>query len=87
MTRGIADAAFDVGFTILGYVPQAAFLLGNNILTLSALTDSKTRLIAKQQLKKLLLPTEMGAAFHCIALAKEITPHLNGFQLEQLGKL
>ena len=83
----VAEAAFAAGFAILGYTPQSAFLLGNKIIELSASTDPKIQFNTQQQLKQLLLPTEMGETFQCLALGKESHPYLSGFQLDQLSKL
>ena len=79
----IAEKAFDLGFYILGYTQQAAFLLANGILDELALETNT--LIYHQEarnLKILLQSHEMGEIFKVMALGKNFQHSLKGFSLQ-----
>ena len=77
----VADAAFDAGFSISGYSSQAGFLQSAGILNLAQSDDVATRFGYSQQLKRLLLPSEMGELFKVICLSKNTTVDLPGFAI------
>lgn len=79
----VAEAGHDAGFHVAGYTNQAAFLLGNGLLELiHELEDEHAQLKAKQAIKQLTSPSEMGELFKVIALNKQCDIDLNGFQLQ-----
>jgi len=63
---GIALAAQDAGFDVIGYTSQAHFLINCGIVELMRDADLATRANAN----KLLMEHEMGELFKVIALAK-----------------
>ncbi|MCW8452370.1 class I SAM-dependent methyltransferase [Legionella quinlivanii] len=79
----IAEAAITAGLDVSGYTNQAAFLLGNGLLSLlEAIQDEGQRLRAAQAVKQLIQPGEMGELFKVIALSKHYDGDLAGFQLQ-----
>ncbi|MDF1756767.1 MAG: SAM-dependent methyltransferase [Legionellaceae bacterium] len=76
----LAEAAFNVGFRVAGYTNQASFLLGNDILELLQNSEDES-VNTKQNLKTLLLPSEMGELFKVIGLTKQLDIDLSGFKL------
>jgi SAM-dependent MidA family methyltransferase len=80
----LAQAAVAVGFDVLGFTNQAAFLLANGILTLLDQTSDAIAFNQQQQIKQLLLPTQMGEQFKVLALGKNFTEPLQGFSLLDL---
>lgn len=78
----VAEAAHSAGFHVAGYTNQASFLLANGLLSLlTPITDEKDQLRAKQAIKQLTHPSEMGELFKVIALTKNLDINLNGFIL------
>ena len=79
----VADSALHAGFQVTGYTNQAAFLLGNGLLSLTdALPHhTKEKINAQQAVKKLLQPHEMGELFKVMGLSKAFDIPLEGFQL------
>lgn len=77
----VAESAVEAGLEILGYTHQAAFLLNSGLLNgLSELAVSDFEQFAlAQQVKKLILPHEMGELFKVMALGKNISGELLGF--------
>ena len=71
---GVALAAQEAGFDVVGYTSQARFLLNCGILDVLAGADVRTTAAAQ----KLLAEHEMGELFKVLALAK-------GFDFEPLG--
>jgi SAM-dependent MidA family methyltransferase len=71
---GVALAAQEAGFDVVGYTSQARFLLNCGILDALAGADVRTTAAAQ----KLLVEHEMGELFKVLALAK-------GFDFEPLG--
>ncbi len=80
----IAQAACDASMQLVGYLPQANFLLNCGILDTLAEqseTDSKTHLRQTAAVQTLLSPAEMGELFKVIAFEKGIDmPDYRGFQ-------
>jgi SAM-dependent MidA family methyltransferase len=78
----VAEAAQQTGFHVAGYTNQASFLLANGLLSFIHLfNDEVEQLKAKQIIKQLTQPSEMGELFKVIALNKNMEIDLNGFQL------
>ena len=65
----VADYAISAGLTLCGYTTQAQFLIGTGLLNLSSTTDPVQQLLIAQQIKTLILPTEMGERFQVMALS------------------
>lgn len=65
---GVALAAQEAGFDVLGYTSQARFLLNAGIASLLAQADQRARLVAQHLLNE----HEMGELFKVIALAKGV---------------
>lgn len=78
----VAEAGQHSGFHVAGYTNQASFLLANGLLSLiNTLDGDVEQLKAKQAIKQLTQPSEMGELFKVIALNKNMEIDLNGFQL------
>lgn len=78
----VAEAGHKAGFHIAGYTNQASFLLANGLLSLINDLDNEQELFqAKQAIKQLTHPSEMGELFKVIALTKNLEIDLNGFLL------
>jgi SAM-dependent MidA family methyltransferase len=78
----IADAAIDAGMRVLGYTPQAQFLINCGITDLLAQTpaaDARAYAPLAAQAQKLLSPAEMGELFKVIAFGRGIEGPLLGF--------
>ena len=79
----VAEAGQQAGFHIAGYTNQASFLLANGLLSLvHPLEKEHEQFQAKQAIKQLTQPSEMGELFKVIALTKNIEIDLSGFQLQ-----
>ncbi len=81
----IAEAAHAAGLAVLGYTSQAAFLLGCGLDRIAAASDpaaTRAHLELTQQIKKLMLPSEMGELYKVIALGCGVDPPLAGFALQ-----
>lgn len=78
----VAEAAQHAGFHVAGYTNQASFLLSNGILGfIHSLNSEKDQFRAKQAIKQLTQPSEMGELFKVMALTKNMEIDLNGFLL------
>jgi SAM-dependent MidA family methyltransferase len=80
----IAESGYDAGLDLLGYTPQAAFLLNNGVTEILARTpyeDSRRYALRAQAVQKLVSPAEMGELFKVMALGKGITEALDGFSI------
>jgi SAM-dependent MidA family methyltransferase len=78
----VAEAAQQAGFHVAGYTNQASFLLANGLLSLiDSLGSELEQVKAKQAIKYLIQPNEMGELFKVIALNKNMDIQLTGFQL------
>lgn len=80
----VAEAALAHEFELLGYAPQSAFLLDNNLLGLAEArrkhAKSETDLISvSREVKTLTLPGEMGERFQVMALGKGYDYPLQGY--------
>lgn len=78
----VAEAAYNAGFQIAGYTNQASFLLANGLLgLLAAISDNAKSIKAKQAIKQLTHPSEMGELMKVMALTKNLELELTGFLL------
>jgi SAM-dependent MidA family methyltransferase len=79
----IAQAGEAAGLDLIGYTSQAQFLLGCGITDLIARHDARdvaNYLPIVNTVQRLVSPAEMGELFKVIALGKNFTPGLLGFQ-------
>lgn len=78
----LARAGIDAGLDVSGYTTQANFLLGGGIGdALETATDDRERYRLAGEIKRLVLPSEMGEAFKVIALTRGCeTPLAFGFR-------
>lgn len=83
----IAYAAHKLGAEVVGYCEQALFLMSSGIerqaakLAESLGSDTMTQVKISQQLKKLLMPDEMGENCKVLIAAKDCPVQLQGFAL------
>jgi len=86
----IAETGIDAGLELLGYTSQAYFLINAGIAGLLKDTspeDLLEYLPLSAQLQKLTSPAEMGELFKVIALGKNFTGTLTGFERGDLSRL
>ncbi|MFO7762705.1 MAG: SAM-dependent methyltransferase [Wenzhouxiangellaceae bacterium] len=85
----VAEAGQRVGLEIAGFTNQAGFVLGTGIAErLDAVTDERERIRLSGELKRLVLPGEMGEKFKLLALARDFEHPPDAFVLsDQLGRL
>ena len=80
----VAAVAAVAGLDILGYSPQAQFLLGAGLdreLDLAAVQSPQQQLALSGQVKTLTLPGEMGEHFKCMALGRGDVPTPSAFDV------
>jgi SAM-dependent MidA family methyltransferase len=80
----VAEAAVAAGLDVIGYAPQAQFLLGGGLdleLQGFASLPTETQIELSGQVKILTLPDEMGENFKCMALRCGDVPVPSAFQL------
>jgi SAM-dependent MidA family methyltransferase len=68
----VANAAFNAGFAVINYMPQAYFLMENKIDQMLQNLSAEKLLQQAQQVKQLILPNMMGEKFKTILLGKNI---------------
>ncbi|MBS3743257.1 MAG: SAM-dependent methyltransferase, partial [Wenzhouxiangellaceae bacterium] len=85
----VAEAGRRVGLEIAGFTNQAGFVLGSGIAErLDAVTDERERIRLSGELKRLVLPGEMGEKFKLLALVRDFEHSPDAFALsDQLGRL
>lgn len=89
----VAEAALAGGLSIAGYTNQANFLLANGLTELASVhadnnSDLRAQLTTASQIKRLILPGEMGELFKVMALTRNLDMPLRGFMLrDDRGKL
>jgi SAM-dependent MidA family methyltransferase len=85
----VAQAAQSVGLQVNGYTNQANFLLATGLTDLlsESQDDMTTYLRLAQQVKLLLLPSEMGELFKVIALTRHWDGTLLGFERDEQKRL
>ncbi len=69
----LAEACNDAGFAVAAYMPQAQFLIGaglQQVFEQMQPTDEPARYRLAQQVKKLMLPDQMGERFQAMLLAR-----------------
>lgn len=84
----VAESAVDCGLELMGFTPQAQFLLGaglEGLLAEATAGDTRTRLQAAAEAKKLTLPGEMGERFKVMGLSRGLQAPLSGFGLKDLS--
>lgn len=80
----LAEAGHDGGLKVAGYCSQADFLLACGLTELAVAeftTDDQHTLKTSNQIKRLILPSEMGELFKILALTQGIEKSLLGFRL------
>ena len=75
----LAEAGHSAGFDVAGYLPQAQFLIGAGLQEVfeqaqAAAGDEHGRYRLAQQVKKLMLPDQMGERFQAMLLARGLDP-------------
>jgi SAM-dependent MidA family methyltransferase len=81
----VAEAAVAAELDVAGFATQAAFLLGTGITELSAPTiDAVAQARQASEMRRLLLPGEMGEAFKVMALTRGLEQPLQGFAHQDL---
>jgi SAM-dependent MidA family methyltransferase len=81
----VAEAADAARLEVLGYATQAGALLGLGIEALIASApDETTRIRRAAEARQLLMPTEMGETFKCIALGRNYDAPLAAFEHQDL---
>jgi SAM-dependent MidA family methyltransferase len=81
----LAEAALEAGLEVAGFTTQAHFLLANgferHLEALRATLPADREPLAARAALRLVLPTEMGERFKCMALARNYDAPLAGFAL------
>jgi SAM-dependent MidA family methyltransferase len=78
----VADAALDSGMRVLGFTPQAQFLINcgiTDVLAETPASDARAYAPLAAQAQKLMSPAEMGELFKAIAFGRGIEGPLLGF--------
>lgn len=76
----MATAAADAGLEVLGFANQANYLIGTGLLELAQEAgDVREQLEVAAQLKRLMLPGEMGELFKVLAVGRDVTDAGAGF--------
>lgn len=79
----LAEVAVENGLSVAGYTTQAHFLLSLGIeQQVANVTDVNEQIKMTQQIKQLVLPSEMGELFKVIALTRNIALPLQGFTFQ-----
>jgi len=84
----VADAALAAGLEVSGFATQAAFLLGlgvEGLVTEAGAGIERVRLAG--EVRRLIMPEEMGEAFKMMALGRDLDIPLAGFALQDLRHL
>jgi len=85
----VAEAAADHQLDVAGFTSQSGFLLSLGIQDfLEQVDDTREHMRLAGEIKRLVLPAEMGEKFKVIALSRALDDPLRGFTMsEQLGRL
>lgn len=85
----LADAGLAQGFELAGFTTQAGLLLGSDILqSIETIANDRERLALAGELKRLMLPGEMGEKFKVMALTRGLELNSSAFQFsDQRGRL
>lgn len=81
----VANSALTAGLELAGYTTQAHFLLSCGITDIAQVADPVQQFALSQQLKKLIMPQEMGELFKVIALSRNFNTPLLGFKLNDMS--
>ena len=74
-----AKAGEDVGLEVAGFTTQAEFLIANGVLDDELGQDRDSPSAVAPEIKRLILPGEMGELIKCLALARDWSRPLTGF--------
>lgn len=82
----VASSALNAGLNVAGYTTQAHFLMNCGVMDFVSSMNANVieAYQMSQSIKKLLLPSEMGELFKVMALSKEITLPLLGFNMQDM---
>lgn len=83
----MADAALEANLKVIGYTNQVSFLMGAGIMELVDVNENDSlaeQMEATSQIKKLILPHEMGELFKVIGFSKNTDVSLPAFQFRDL---
>jgi SAM-dependent MidA family methyltransferase len=82
----VAESAISAGFELAGYTTQAHFLLSCGLMDLAAKQQTSIRENwgISQAIKKLVLPSEMGELFKVMALTKDLSVPMVGFEMKDM---
>jgi SAM-dependent MidA family methyltransferase len=84
----VASIAYSIGWDIMGYTTQANFLGDCGISEVElAPHDEPEGILSRAEIKKLILPQDMGELFKLLALGKNTPIDLLGFQHEMSNRL
>ena len=85
----LANLAVEKGLSVAGFTTQALFLLSLGIeQRVAKLSNENEQMKAAQEIKQLVLPSEMGELFKVIAFTRGISESLQGFTFQdQRGRL
>jgi len=85
----VAEAGRAAGLEVAGFTHQAGFVLGSGVAQcLDEIDDERDRLRLSGELKRLVMPGEMGEKFKLLALAHGLDCELDAFAFsDQLGRL
>jgi len=76
----MAESALAAGLDVLGFANQANYLLGSGLLELTQQSDDmRQQLAVAAQLKRLMMPGEMGELFKVLALGRGVADAGPGF--------
>lgn len=79
----VAEAADELGWTMAGYTSQSHFLLSSGMLqALESLEDPAEMATRAEQVRRLMLPGEMGERFQVMQLSKSLTAVGPGFEMD-----
>lgn len=85
----MAGTAAEAGLDVLGFANQANYLIGSGLLELAQeVRDVREQLAVAAQLKRLMLPGEMGELFKVLALGRGVADAGAGFAVrDERGRL
>jgi len=85
----VAEAGRDAGLEVAGFTHQAGFVLGSGVAErLDEVGDERERMRLSGELKRLVMPGEMGEKFKLLALARDLDGGFDAFAFsDQLGRL
>ncbi len=78
----LADAAREAGLGMGGYTTQAHFLLSLGLQDLASDPDPAQQQLLGRQVRRLVMPDEMGELFKVLGLVRDLDIRLTGFTLQ-----